>query len=1034
MIFRQRTYKKLNMVRIITILLIFATVLIAAEIETYPLPDVYPVSENFSLIVNGQKVPVTQYVVKDNVQYHYSHFSFSGDIDINVECSETIESCEIRPKPFDIIADITDNSAIFSISEPQYLVLYINNLEKLILLADPMETDPPQVGGSDVTNILDYDVDTTGATIETEKFQQALDDVNSDGGGVLYIPAGLYTITRLYAKSNTTIYLEGGAVLRGTGEKTDYNEYSPGATQRITHVISVEGARDVRITGRGVIDAYGVTLADNVDDIRDANLKIRPISTENSSDVQVDGIIVRESTSWSVPFYYSDQIYVSNVKVLNYPGLKHSDGINMCASQHAVVEDCFVITGDDAFCSKDYGLEPTHDITFRNCVGYSNTRGVTLGMQAYYRLYDILYDGIYMVGTRDGIDFKHDDGYGDWENVVVKKVYVDECWGMPFNLHILEGGTIKDVSIENYTCYSDIAYSYIKGLDPNNNISNVAFTNLKINDEYITGPGQALININEYAENIVFALTDNDTTHALGRMEAEKMMLEQTVIQDNPDASGEKMVVCQSDSGEVSYFFTAATGNFEMNVSYWNENDSSAAYKLLVDGELVDHWNADIQEDTPFAIHTIQNIYIETSQKISVICVNGDAEITGVDYVEISHFDGYYTKELELEAETGTMGANWEIINDEQASDGQVIHHTGETSRENPPSEAKDIAKFSFNVEEGDYTFWLKIKHPDGEASDAVWIRLNDDGWHRWDQIAMGFPNNQYFWDKKDTTYSLAEGQNQLEIAGCEPGTLLDKLYLAQTETIPQDSTLYENYMEAEDAIVGSLWSILESNLASGRKYIVSETEESKSDAPSDTSKIAIFNFQAVPGDYKVWFRMRHPNSINDDSFWLRMSDGEWIRWNMIAYEKSDTEFHWDVCSEEFTLVPGINTLQVGLRENGSELDMVYISNYNQIPDYTSTSMDDKDLIVSETFQLHQNYPNPFNPKTQIRYSINKPCNVRLMVYNINGQSVAELVDDHKQSGHYSLLFDAANLASGIYYYSLEAGSEKLTCKMLLIK
>lgn len=1028
---------------------LFVCNLVAAEIETYPLPAVYPVSQTFSLEVENVSVPVTEFIVKGAVQYHYAHFSFSGSANINIKAAESINSCQVRPKAFDISANVNGSEAAFSISEPEYLVLYINNYEKLIILADPLETDPPDTSDPDVINILDYDVDSSGLNNETVKLQQALDDVNTNGGGVLYFPAGLYTITRVYVKSNTTVYLQGGAVIRGTGNKQDYSEYVHGSYERITHLFSVDGATNVRFSGRGTIDGYGVSLADNVSDIRDAPLKIRAISTENSSDVRVEGIIAREVTSWSVPFYYSDHLHVSRVKVLNYTGLKHSDGINMCASQYGRVEDCFVITGDDAFSSKDYGGEPTHDIIFRNCVGYSSTRGVTLGMQAYEQMYDIHYENIYMVGTRDGIDFKHDDGNGNWENITVKNVFVDECWGKPFNMHILEGGYIKDVTIENYQCNSSGEYSYINGLDENNTISNIAFIDLNINDQLVLDPAAGKFLINNFAENIVFAQVGNDTTYALGKMEAEDMIRENYTIESLSDASGEMVVVCNADSGKVSYFFTAATGSFDINIATWNENNQKSMFKLLLDDEMISSLTVGADPSAPVGNslenHIVQNVQIETGQKITVVGIRDGSQISGLDYVEVTPFAGYYPTELEIEAESGMLGSDWIIENDEEASNGQAISSQCETCLNSPPADSAEIARYAFDILEGTYKLWFRIKHPSGEASDAFWFRMNEGDWQKWDQIAIELPDDQYYWDVNISDQDLNEGRNILEIGGCEMGTILDKIFLSQTGTIPEDTSSFEIYLEAESAAVGSAWSILESDLASGGQYIVSETASNMSEPPSDTSQIAVFNFQAIPGTYKVWIRMRHPDTIEDDSFWLRMNGGEWIRWNMIAYGKNATDFHWDVNKETFSLLPGSNTFEVGIRENGAELDMVYLSNSGSIPELPTAISDQKEKPV-QSYQLNQNYPNPFNPSTTISYLLPRTANVKIVIYNIIGQKIKTLQSQLNQTaGMHSVIWHGEddfgrNVSNGLYFYKLvvnEANKSVVysnSLKMVLIK
>jgi hypothetical protein len=87
-----------------------------------------------------------------------------------------------------------------------------------------------------------------------------------------------------------------------------------------------------------------------------------------------------------------------------------------------------------------------------------------------------------------------------------------------------------------------------------------------------------------------------------------------------------------------------------------------------------------------------------------------------------------------------------------------------------------------------------------------------------------------------------------------------------------------------------------------------------------------------------------------------------------------------------------------------------------------------------KTFQLQQNYPNPFNPSTTINYSLPKSGYVKLTVYNAIGIKVATIVNEYKQAGNYSVQFNAANLASGIYLYRLESGNYSAAKKLILVK
>ncbi len=89
---------------------------------------------------------------------------------------------------------------------------------------------------------------------------------------------------------------------------------------------------------------------------------------------------------------------------------------------------------------------------------------------------------------------------------------------------------------------------------------------------------------------------------------------------------------------------------------------------------------------------------------------------------------------------------------------------------------------------------------------------------------------------------------------------------------------------------------------------------------------------------------------------------------------------------------------------------------------------------IPERFALEQNYPNPFNPTTRIQYSVAESGPVLLTIYNVMGQQVATLIDGAKSAGTYRISWDAGQMASGIYYYRLQAGNQILTRQMTLIK
>ncbi len=91
------------------------------------------------------------------------------------------------------------------------------------------------------------------------------------------------------------------------------------------------------------------------------------------------------------------------------------------------------------------------------------------------------------------------------------------------------------------------------------------------------------------------------------------------------------------------------------------------------------------------------------------------------------------------------------------------------------------------------------------------------------------------------------------------------------------------------------------------------------------------------------------------------------------------------------------------------------------------------DNIIKD-FSLAQNYPNPFNPTTIIEYSIPKAEKVTLKIYDVLGREIRTLVNNEQIQGKYSVEFNAGNLASGVYFYRLEAGNFAQTKKLILLK
>ena len=102
--------------------------------------------------------------------------------------------------------------------------------------------------------------------------------------------------------------------------------------------------------------------------------------------------------------------------------------------------------------------------------------------------------------------------------------------------------------------------------------------------------------------------------------------------------------------------------------------------------------------------------------------------------------------------------------------------------------------------------------------------------------------------------------------------------------------------------------------------------------------------------------------------------------------------------------------------------------------DLVTGNASEPQTVISNEYSLIQNYPNPFNPVTNINYSIPKHGFVTLKIYDIMGKLISTLVNTEQLAGNYSVNFNADNLPSGIYYYTITSGDFTETKKMVLIK
>ena len=97
-------------------------------------------------------------------------------------------------------------------------------------------------------------------------------------------------------------------------------------------------------------------------------------------------------------------------------------------------------------------------------------------------------------------------------------------------------------------------------------------------------------------------------------------------------------------------------------------------------------------------------------------------------------------------------------------------------------------------------------------------------------------------------------------------------------------------------------------------------------------------------------------------------------------------------------------------------------------------SLKNESIIIPKGYSISQNFPNPFNPVTTIDFSVPKYSMVTIKVFDILGREITTLINENKSPGNYSVDFNATNLSSGIYVYTMECDEFFYSRKMAILK
>ncbi len=165
----------------------------------------------------------------------------------------------------------------------------------------------------------------------------------------------------------------------------------------------------------------------------------------------------------------------------------------------------------------------------------------------------------------------------------------------------------------------------------------------------------------------------------------------------------------------------------------------------------------------------------------------------------------------------------------------------------------------------------------------------------------------------------------------------------------------------------------------------------------------------------------------------------DWYGWKLVEWKLSDPQSVGSWISPDNRLNGSkyrFDSFQFTYNEEyGVKSGTLYFDNFRLAKKSKYVvGIENQNSLIPQTLSLKQNYPNPFNAVTRIEFSLPKEGLVHLSVFNIQGQKVATLVNKRLSAGKYSLHFDASNLSSGVYIYTLRVGQTIISKKMTLIK
>jgi hypothetical protein len=380
----------------------------------------------------------------------FAYFDMSGPVVVTVTCPEPITSVKVLPGSLKIVPAVQGQRLTFSLTEPKPVTVEVNDnwVGALHLFANPPEASAPRP-----------------------------DDPN-----VIYFGPGVHEVAGVTVGSGKTVYVAAGAVVKGTAEGR-----RPVFTLQGEHIV---------LRGRGVIDgSLCPTHSRNL-------LLVR------GKDITVEGVILRDSSVWTIPIRQSDRVTVKNVKLLGYRA--NSDGIDVCNSRDVAIEGCFIRTLDDLIVVKtDKGQGEARRIVARKCVLWNEVaHALSVGAEIREDVDDVIFqdcDVIHDRGREWTLRAFHCDA-ARVSNVRFENIRIEESprlislWiGKFVWTRDPERGHIQGVVFKDIVAVANPLRVELNGFDETHAVSDVLFQDVRVNGRQLT---RADVKTNAFVQNV----------------------------------------------------------------------------------------------------------------------------------------------------------------------------------------------------------------------------------------------------------------------------------------------------------------------------------------------------------------------------------------------------------------------------------------------------------------------------------------------------------------------------------------------------